>query len=167
LDLPHRKLAEPSHAHEQAFIKENDETLDELPDRPVSPNPNFVTAEGLAAIEAQLARLQQDYARAQGASDRAALVALSRELRYWIARKASAQVVATPVNPTNVQFGSTVTILRDEGPRQSYRIVGEDEADPAKGKISYVSPVARALMGRQVGHIVRVGNSDLELIAIS
>jgi transcription elongation GreA/GreB family factor len=149
----------------RAFIKENDETLDELPDRPVSPNPNFVTAEGLAAIEAELARLQQ--ARAQGANDRAALVALSRELRYWIARKASAQVVATPVNPTNVQFGSTVTILRDDGPRQSYRIVGEDEADPAKGKISYVSPVARALMGRQVGDIVRVGNSDLELIAIS
>jgi transcription elongation GreA/GreB family factor len=71
------------------------------------------------------------------------------------------------VQPTKVQFGCTVTILRDDGRRQTYRIVGEDEADPTKGKITYVSPVARALMGRQVGDIVKVGNSELELIAIA
>ena len=80
----------------RAFVKEPDETIDELPDRLVSPNPNIVTAEGLAAIEATLARLQQDHAVAQASSDRAALAALSREVRYWASRRASAQVIATP-----------------------------------------------------------------------
>jgi hypothetical protein len=65
----------------RAFVKDQDEATDELPDRPISPHPNIVTVEGLAAIEAKLAHFQQEYARAQGANDRAALAALSRELR--------------------------------------------------------------------------------------
>jgi transcription elongation GreA/GreB family factor len=58
-----------------------------------------------------------------------------------------------------------MTILRADGREQTYRIVGEDEADPARGTISYVSPVARALLGKQVGEVVRVGQSDIELVA--
>jgi transcription elongation GreA/GreB family factor len=149
----------------RAFVKENDETVEELPDRPVSPYPNLVTAEGLAAIEAQLARLQQEHARASG--DRAALAALSREVRYWTSRRASAQLVAALPNPTKVQFGCTVTIVRADGCQQTYRIVGEDEADPSRGTISYVSPMARALMGKKIGDIVRVGKSDVELASIA
>jgi transcription elongation GreA/GreB family factor len=151
----------------RAFVKETDETFDELPDRPASPHPNIVTVEGLAAIEATLARWQQEHAVAQASSDRAALARLSREVRYWTARRASAQIVATPANPTEVQFGCTVTILRDDGCRQTYRIVGEDEADPARGTISYVSPLARALMGKRIGDRVRAGKSDVELVAIA
>jgi transcription elongation GreA/GreB family factor len=152
----------------RAFVKDPDEATDNLPDRPISPHPNMVTPEGLAAIEANVAHFQHEYARAQGASDRAALAALARELRYWTARKASAQLVSpsTP-QPTTVRFGCTITIVRDDGRRQTWRIVGEDEADPASGKISYVSPVARGLMGRQVGDIVKIGNSELELVAIA
>jgi transcription elongation GreA/GreB family factor len=151
----------------RAFVKDADDTFDELPDRPVSPHSNLVTPEGLAAIEATLARLHEDHAAAQRLGDRAALATLARDLRYWTARRASAQLVAAPAHPDTVQFGSTVTIRRDDGRRQTFRIVGEDEADPARGTISYVSPVARALMGRAVGDVVRAGNSDAEIVAIA
>jgi transcription elongation GreA/GreB family factor len=151
----------------RAFVKDADETFDELPDRPISPHPNLVTPEGLAAIAATLARLHEDHAAAQRLSDRAALATLARDLRYWTARRASAQLVAAPVNPDTVQFGSTVTIRRDDGRRQTFRIVGEDEADPARGTISYVSPVARALMGKAAGDTVRAGRSDAEIVAIA
>jgi transcription elongation GreA/GreB family factor len=96
----------------RAFVKDADETFDELPDRPLSPHPNLVTPDGLAAIEATLARLHEDHAAAQRLSDRAALATLARDLRYWTARRASAQLVAAPANPDTVQFGSTVTIRR-------------------------------------------------------
>jgi transcription elongation GreA/GreB family factor len=151
----------------RAFVKDADETFDELPDRPVSPHPNLVTPEGLAAIEAALARLHEDHAAAQRLSDRAALATLARDLRYWTARRASAQLVAAPANPDTVQFGSTVTIRRDDGRRQTFRIVGEDEADPARGTISYASPVAQALMGKAAGDTVRAGRSDAEIVAIA
>jgi transcription elongation GreA/GreB family factor len=151
----------------RAFIKNTDEATDELPDRPISPHPNIVTAEGLACIDANLTRFQQEYARAQSENDRAALAAASRELRYWASRKASAQVAPIPADKAQVQFGCKVTILREDGRRQTYRIVGEDEADPASGTISYVSPVARALVGRRVGDVARAGNLEVELVAIS
>ena len=151
----------------RAFVKDADENVvDELPDRPISPHRNLVTVEGLAAIEATFARLQQEHARALGSGDRAALATLSREVRYWGSRRASAQVVATPANHSKVQFGCSVTISRDDGRRQTYRIVGEDEADPSRGTISYVSPLARALIGKQVGDPVQVGKSDLEVLGI-
>ena len=65
-----------------------------------------------------------------------------------------------------MQFGQAVTIIRDDGRRQTFRIVGEDEADPAKGSISHVSPLARALLGKRIGDIVRAGNADAEIMAI-
>lgn len=152
----------------RAFVKDADENLvDELPDRPISSHPNLVTFEGLAAIKATFARLQQEHAGALASGDRAGLAATSRELRYWGSRRASAQVIGTPVNPTKVHFGCSVTILRDDGRQQSYRIVGEDEADPSQGTISYVSPLARALIGKQVGDTARVGKSDLEVLGIT
>ena len=75
-------------------------------------------------------------------------------------------MIAAPSNPTEVQFGCTVTILREDGRRQTYRIVGEDEADPSRGTISYLSPVARALTGKKRGDVVRAGTSDAEVIEI-
>jgi transcription elongation GreA/GreB family factor len=151
-----------------AFVKEEEggETVD-LADQPVSPHPNFVTASGLAAIEAELARLQPQYAAAQAASDRGALARTARDLRYWNARRSSAELVPPPTNTSSVQFGSAVTIVRADGRRQTYRIVGEDEADAAKGTLSYVSPLARALLGKAVGDTVRAGNADAEIVAIA
>jgi transcription elongation GreA/GreB family factor len=151
----------------RAFVKDADDTFDELPDRPISPHPNIVTPEGLAAIEAALTRLQQEREHVQALNDRVALAALARELRYWASRRASTQVVVRPIDPTKVEFGCSITVLRADGREQTYRIVGEDEADPARGTISYVSPVAQALLGKQVGEIVRVGKSDIELVAIA
>ena len=151
----------------RAFVKDLEDTVEELPDRPISPHPNLVTAEGLARIETEVARLQQEHAAAHAANDRAALTRVARDLRYWTARRASAQIVPAPNDRSEVHFGATVTIVRDDGRRQTFRIVGEDEADPAHGTISYVSPVAHALMGKEVGEVVRAGTSDAEIVAIA
>ncbi|SDR47025.1 Transcription elongation factor, GreA/GreB family [Rhizobiales bacterium GAS191] len=152
----------------RAFTKDQEDAdiFDELPDRPISPHPNFVTAEGLAAIEAEFARLQQDYALAKAEGDRARIAAVARDLRYWTARRASAQVLAPPHKTDKVQFGSTVTLLRDDGRRQTFRIVGEDEAEPARGTLSHESPLARALFGKSVGDSVQAGQTEAEVVAI-
>lgn len=163
----YEEVAASGHIMSSAFVKEEEggEAVD-LADRPVSPHPNFVTAAGLAAIEAELARLQPEYAAAQAASDRGALARVARDLRYWSARRSSAELVPGPANADTVQFGSTVTVVRD-GRRRTYRIVGEDEADPARGTLSHVSPLARALFGKAVGDVVRAGSADAKIAAIA
>jgi len=152
----------------RAFVKEpdGDGAVEELPDRPISPHPNVVTPEGLALIEANLARLHEEHAAALASDDRGALARIMRDLRYWTSRRATAQVVRPPAGPTEVQFGTTVTIVREDGRRQTWRIVGEDEADPGQGTLAYVSPVARALIGKTVGDVVRAGTSDAEIVEI-
>ena len=75
----------------------------------------------------------------------------------------TAQLIAPPASNDVVAFGSTVTFNRDDGRVQTYRIVGEDEADPKAGSISHVSPVARLLMGKSVGDAVTVGGQELEI----
>jgi len=152
----------------KAFTKEAEggEVYDDLPDRPVSPH-NLVTPKGLELIEAELARLHGKHAAAQEADDRPRLAKINRDLRYWTSRRATAQVVEPPRDATEVHFGSTVTIEREDGRRQTYRIIGEDEADPALGTLSYVSPVAQALMGKQVGDVVQAGTAEATIIGIS
>jgi transcription elongation GreA/GreB family factor len=157
-----------------AFTKEESaetaaETL--LPDRPVSPHPNLVTATGLKALELQLQQAREAYDAAQQIDDvnerrRQAAVPL-RDLRYFQARVRTAQVIPDPTSADTVAFGSTVTFSRPDGRVQTYRIVGEDEADPKAGSISFVSPVARALMGKAVGDVVGSGHQELEITAIS
>ena len=149
----------------RAFVKETDE-IAPLPERPVSPFPNYVTEQGLAAMEAELARLVTAYGEAQAANDRDALASVGRDLRYWQQRRASAELFKPTADHDTVQFGSTVTIRRDDGRQQRWRIVGEDEADPTKGSISYVAPLARALIGKSVGEAVGAGTTEAEIIAI-
>lgn len=153
----------------RAFVKEPDgeDVGEDLPERPISPHPNLVTAEGLARIEAEIARLQREHAAAGAAKDRAALARAARDLRYWNARRATARVVPPPTGSTQVHFGSTVTIVREDGRRQTFRIVGEDEADPAHGTLSHVSPLARALFGKQIGDTIQAGQSEAEIVAIA
>ncbi len=153
----------------RAFVKEQDstDTFERLADRPLSPHPNFVTTNGLAAIETEIARLQGEQTAAQAGENGATLAQIARDLRYWLSRRASAQVMAEPEDTATARFGSTVTILREDGRRQTFRIVGEDEAEPARGTLSYVSPVARALIGRAVGDEVRAGNSDITILEIA
>jgi transcription elongation GreA/GreB family factor len=152
----------------KAFTKEPEtgDVYDDLPDRPVSPH-NLVTRKGLEMIEAELARLHVEHAAAQEANDRALLAKTNRDLRYWTSRRATAQVMEAPKDAKEVHFGSTVTILREDGRRQTYRIVGEDEANPSAGTLSYVSPVAQALMGKQVGDVVEAGAAEAEIVEIS
>jgi len=150
----------------RAFVKDMDETGEEqLPERLVSSAPNLVTAEGLAGIEAEIARLNAELAGA--GEDRDARARIARDLRYWTARRGSAHVVEPPSDHDVVRFGATVTIDRDDGRRQVFRIVGEDEADPAKGTLSHVSPLAQALMGKSVGDSVTVAGHDAEIAAIA
>ncbi|MGJ4953947.1 transcription elongation factor GreA [Bradyrhizobium sp. HKCCYLS20291] len=157
-----------------AFTKEESaETAAEtmLPDRPVSPHPNLVTEAGLKAIEAQLQQAQAAYEAAQAIEDvnerrREAALPL-RDARYFAARLRTAQVMPAPATTEAIAFGSTVTFRRGDGRVQTYQIVGEDEADPKQGMISYVSPVARLLMGRAVGDVVVAQGQEIEILDIT
>ncbi|MFN7026396.1 MAG: transcription elongation factor GreA [Pseudorhizobium sp.] len=157
-----------------AFVKEESaetaaETL--LPDRPVSPHPNLVTEAGLEALKRQLEEAREAYGASTTIEDvnerRRQAAGPLRDLRYFTERVRSAQLVPDPVSADLVAFGSTVTFSREDGRVQTYRIVGEDEADPKAGTISYVSPVARQLLGKRVGDVVSVGGQELELVSIS
>lgn len=151
----------------RAFVKEQDNAgVEELPDRLISEHPNLVTPAGLQQIEAEVARLDTEHAQAQVAEDREHTAATARDLRYWSSRLASAELVARPADAAHVHFGSTITIERGDGRRQTFRIVGEDEAEPAKGTIPYVSPLARALSGKAVGDVVKVGADEVEVLEV-
>ena len=97
---------------------------------------------------------------------RRAVAAASREMRYFADRLRTAQVLPPPTEFGAVAFGHQVTFSRDDGRRQVFRIVGEDEADPRNGSISYVSPVARALIGKAPGDVVLVGDHEIEILSI-
>jgi len=157
-----------------AFTKEDSaETASEmlLPDRTVSPHPNLVTEAGLKALEFQLHQAREAYETAQKIDDvnerRPQAAAPLRDALYLAARVRTAQVVADPASTDIVAFGSTVVFRRDDGRMQKYRIVGEDEADPKAGSISFASPVARSLMGKAVGDVVGRSGQELEIMAIS
>jgi len=150
----------------RAFVKEADEAPPELPDRQISPHPNYVTTHGLALIEAEAEKHRAALADAQAAEDREAIAAASREVRYWTQRRATAEVQPVPADNDVVRFGSRVTIERDDGRKQTFQIVGEDEADPAKGTLSYVSPLAHALLGKEEGEVVKVGEGKAEIAKI-
>ncbi|MCK1384103.1 transcription elongation factor GreA [Bradyrhizobium sp. 21] len=157
-----------------AFTKEESaetaaETL--LPDRPVSPHPNLVTEAGLQALQTQLQAAREAYEAAQRIEDvnekrRQSAVPL-RDARYLTERLRTAQVIATPASTDIVAFGSTVTFSRADGRVQTYRIVGEDEADPKEGSISFVAPVAKSLMGKAVGDVVGSGAQEIEILSIT
>lgn len=155
-----------------AFTREEDleATAADLADRPISPHPNLVTPEGLAAIEAELASARAAYtaAQVQGSieSDRTAMARATRDLRYWAARRASAQLIEPTEDDGAVRFGGSVSIEREDGRAQTWRIVGEDEADPAAGSVSHVSPLARAVMGKRVGDEVTVAGQSAEIVAV-
>ena len=158
-----------------AFLRDPEgETLEEIPERPVSPHRNLVTPEGLAQIEREVARLEGALSAAQQAigetgdeEDRLNLLRIGRDLRYWMARRSNAELVRPFDDSGKVHFGSTVLIEREDGRRQRWRIVGEDEADPSRQTISHVSPLARALVNKVVGDVVEVNSGDVEVVEIS
>lgn len=156
-----------------AFVKEESaeaasETI--LPERPISDRINLVTEAGLALLQAELASAQQALEAANAIEDineRRRQSALPiRDIRYFTERLRTAQLVPPPTGNDKVGFGHKITFTRDDGRTQTFRIVGEDEADPAKATISHGSPLAIALVGKAVGDYVMLGESELEIIAI-
>lgn len=157
-----------------AFTKEDSaETASEsvLPDRPIPPGLNLVTEAGLKALELQVESARTAFEAAQANEDinerrRQSAVPL-RDLRYFSERLRTAQLVPPPASAETVAFGSTVTFRREDGRVQTYRIVGEDEADPKAGSISHASPIAQALLGKSVDDVATLGAQELEIIRIS
>lgn len=157
-----------------AFVKEESaeaasETV--LPARPISDRVNLVTEAGLAMLQGELARAQEALEAASALEDvnerrRQSAVPL-RDARYFAERVRTAQLTPPPASNEAVGFGHTVTFAREDGRTQTFRIVGEDEANPAQGSISHGSPVAIALTGKSVGDVVQLGQHELEILAIS
>ena len=137
----------------RAFVKEDDDAPPPAPlERPVSAAPNRVTPRGAHLIDSEIARLEAELAAAPREE---AAASLRRDLRYWTARRASAQPVAPDPAPSAAGFGARVTIRRG-GRTSEVEIVGEDEAEPAEGRIAWTSPLARALEGAEPGETVEL-----------
>ncbi len=149
----------------RAFVKEDDDAVEDLPERPISTAPNLVTSDGLAAIDAEIAVLSD--ALSNAGEDRNERARIGRDLRYWTARRSTAQLVPPPHDRDTVRFGCTVTLARDDGRSQTFRIVGEDEASPEHGTLSHASPLARAVLGKIVGDSAQVAGHDVEITDIS
>ena len=145
----------------RAFVQETAESA-APPERMVDDGPNLVTPEGLAQIEAHIARIETAMKSETNVLLRETL---ARDLRYWEIRKSTAEVVH-PSNDGSVAFGSTVTITR-KGRTQTFRIVGADEADAAHGLISFRSPLAQAILGARKGDIVEAAGplGEIEIIS--
>ncbi len=158
----------------RAFVKEPDEgaPTEGLPERQVSEHANYVTPAGLRQLEAKVGELETrrlDLLEGDDPGDELAYV--DRDLRYYTARLESAVPVDLARQPRRkVAFGAAVTVVQPGGDRRTFCIVGEDEADLKEGKISYVSPLAEALLDARVGKTVLwrrpAGNLQLTVEAI-
>jgi transcription elongation factor GreB len=160
----------------RAFVNE-DAGADrpDLPELPVPPGPNIVTPRGLAALHAQIAQRQADLAALKARPDRLDKLpeaAAERDLR-WLEARLKAAVVIDPAahDLTEVAFGLAVTVADADGKETTYEITGEDEADATRHRIAPNSPLARALLGAQVGDVVTwkrpAGTLDLEIVGIA
>ena len=152
----------------RAFVKEGaaNDQMDVLPDRPVSLARNLVTMRGLRMIEHQVAARKSELAHATSAADRAAIARASRELRYWQARLDGSELSEPDAATEQVVFGTAVRLRLQDGRMVTYRIVGEDEAAPEDGRIAWTAPVARSLLGAEIGEIRRLPAGPAEVVAI-
>ncbi len=150
----------------RAFTRESDDDPGRLPERTISSHPNLVTPGGLAAIEARVRGLENELAAARAGGDSTQRARIERDLRYFTQRLATARVVPPAAAPERVRFGVQVTLRGASGAEQSFRLVGEDEADAARGLLSWVSPLGQALLGQAVGEMVRFQQRELEIVRI-
>jgi transcription elongation GreA/GreB family factor len=151
----------------RAFVKDSDQDgTEQLPERSISSHPNLVTAQGLTLIDTQIRGLESAREAARAASDKDMVARIERDLRYWRQRRATARLVTPPAKKDRVRFGLRVTLRLDDGSELAFRLVGEDEADPAAGLLSFASPVGEALMSQAVGDSVELMGRPAEIIAI-
>jgi transcription elongation GreA/GreB family factor len=162
----------------RGFVKEDDLELagTDLPERPISEHPNYVTPTGLAQLEAQVEALSAKHSALSPQKEdpiiSQQLAVIERDLRYFEARLEQAILVeAGQDEPTIVVFGTSVMVEDEEGNQHAFQIVGEDEADVNAYKVSYVSPLAKALIGHRAGETVKwvrpAGNVLLDIISIT
>ncbi len=162
----------------RGFVKEDDLELagTDLPERPISEHPNYVTPTGLAQLEAQVEALSAKHSALSPQKEdpiiSQQLAVIERDLRYFEARLEQAILVeAGQDEPTIVVFGTSVMVEDEEGNQHAFQIVGEDEADVNANKVSYVSPLAKALIGHRAGETVKwmrpAGNVLLDIISIT
>lgn len=137
-----------------------------LPDRVQSEHPNWVTPRGLALLEARQRELERALAEAREAQDKDLVARIARDLRYYTARRGSARVIEVQGVPDRVRFGVAVALGLGHGEARELRLVGEDEADPSAGLISWVAPLAQALLGRALGDEVRFLEHDAVILAL-
>ena len=150
----------------RAFTKESDQDVETLPERAISPHPNLVTARGLGLLEARVRELEIERSAARAANDAATLARAARDLRYFQARRESARPVTPPPGAGQVRFGVRARLRLPDGSEHWFQLVGEDESDPKAGFISYVSPLAKALMGKSVGGQVAFGAKLAQIVAL-
>lgn len=149
-----------------AFRRDGDEEhLEPKFELPIPPGPNLVTPRGLTLIGERVAELEARIARA-GPED-PTLESAKRDLRYWHTRQTTAVLAPAPTGET-VEFGTRVTFTL-KGKRRTLALVGDDEADPANGSISFTAPLARALIGAEAGDVVEFAGDDeaLEVLEIA
>jgi transcription elongation GreA/GreB family factor len=146
-----------------AFRRDSDEEhLEPRFELPLPPGPNLVTPRGYALIEARNVALEEALA---AAPDEDARKVVLRDRRYWSSRLASAQIVAAP-STDRVAVGSRVTFVQG-GAQRTLEIVGHDETDPAAGLLSFGAPLARALLGAEVGEEVDLAGSESPLTVLA
>jgi transcription elongation GreA/GreB family factor len=152
-----------------AFRRDGDEEhLEPKFEIPIPPGPNRVTARGLALIGQRVAVLEALVVKLAGAGeDEPELKAAKRDLRYWQTRQITAELMSAPAGDV-VEFGTSVTFCLN-GKTRTVSIVGDDEADPGSGLLSYSAPLSRALMGSEVTETVDfAGKEDaIEILAIA
>ncbi|NWD79905.1 GreA/GreB family elongation factor [Pseudomonas reactans] len=156
----------------RAFVNEDNAAAqaDQPVERQVSEQPNRLTAQGLAQLQAKVAQLQHEYSVESAKGDKQRQADLERDLRYFNQRVQSAQVVAPAISTDKVQIGSWVTFANEQDEQQRIQLVGEDQADAGAGLINWGSPLGRALLGAQVGDEVLwqrpVGDQLIEVLRI-
>ena len=162
----------------RAFVKESDDDLSagELPERPLPPHANYVTAKGLELLQARVRELTDHHEQLkrdapEDSEAKQKLREIERDLRYFHSQLERASVVDTAEQPRDqVRFGATVRMEDEDGNVQEFSLVGDDEADVAQGRISWASPLARAMIGAKVGDTVvwhrPAGEAEVSIVGI-
>lgn len=162
----------------RAFVKESDDDLvaGELPERPLPVHVNYVTPRGLELLQTRVRELDERHEQLkrqleEDSEARQKMREIDRDLRYFRSQLERATLVDTANQPRDqVHFGATVRIEDEDGREQEFSIVGDDEADVAAGKISWASPLARAMIGARVGDTVvwrrPAGEAELSIVDI-
>lgn len=151
-----------------AFTKDPDDggALPEPGERHVSTHRNLVTKNGLTMIDTEIAVLRDEMKKAESEANREKIALVARDLRYWSARRETAEISLPDDDSGTIRFGMTVTLRDDHDKEHSWKIVGEDEADAKHGTISHVSPMAMAIFGKQAGETATVNGREWEIISV-